>query len=305
MKQKRCILAVFLIFLFAGCNKNPQPMVWEGDVLVYYLDTEETKVVKEGYMPASTEGEAMVRELLAHMQTPSYEGHIAAIPETVNSPEISMGSSGLVTLQFDETYNTVSGVREVLMRAAVVKTICQAPGIDSVEFYVMGQPLMGTQNTPVGIMKPEDFIDNTGPDTDDYQYLYTTVYYANEAGDALIASNLKIPYRVSETEEQVVLRQLIAGPVEDGLYPVLSEKTEVINAFTKDGVCYVDLSGEFLEKLPEVSEEVTIYSVVDSLAELPGIYRVQFYIDGTQKKLYQTMDLTLQYERDLNVIEKE
>lgn len=305
MKQKRWILAVFLLFLFVGCNKKPQPTVWEGDVLVYYLDAEEIKVVKEGYMPVSTEGEPMVRELLTHMQEPSYEEHVAAIPETVKLPEISMGSNGLATLQFDETYDTVSGIREVLMRAAVVKTVCQVPEIDSVEFYVMGQPLMGTQNTPVGIMKPEDFIDNTGPDTDDYQYLYTTVYYANETGDALIASNLKIPYRVSETEEQVVLRQLIAGPVEDGLYPVLSEKTEVVSVSTKDGICYVDLSGGFLDKLPEVSEEVTIYSVVNSLAELPGIYRVQFYVDGAQKKLYQTMDLTLPYERDLNVIEKE
>lgn len=305
MKQKRWIGIVFLFFLFAGCDKEPQSTVWEGDIPVYYLDTAETKIVREGYTPLSAEGEPMVKELLTHMQSPLSEEHVAAVPETVNLPEVSMSASGLVTLQFDETYYMVSGVREVLMRAAVVKTVCQVPEIDSVEFYVTGQPLMGTQNTPIGIMKSEDFIDNTGPETDYYQYLYTTVYYANRTGDALIASNLKIPYSGSETEEQIVLRQLIAGPVEDELYPVLSEKTEVLSTSTKDGVCYVDFSEEFLDKLPEVTEEITIYSVVNSLAELPGIYRVQFSINGAQKKLYQTMDLTLPYERNLNVIEKE
>ncbi len=305
MKQKCWIWIVFSLFLFAGCSKSPQPTVWEGDIPVYYLDKAETKVVSEGYTPISSEGEPLVRELLTHMQKPLGEEHAAAIPETVKLPEISMGTNGLVTLQFDETYNTVSGVREVLMRAAVVKTVCQVPDIDAVEFYVAGQPLMGAQNTPVGIMKAEDFIDNTGPDTNYYQYLYTTVYYANKAGDALIASNLKIPYSGSETEEQIVLRQLIAGPVEDGMYPVISEKTKVLSVSTKEGVCYVDLSEEFLDKPKEVSEEVAIYSIVNSLAELPDIYRVQFYVDGAQKKLYQTMDLTLQYERNLNVIEKE
>lgn len=305
MKRKRMLWRVFFLFLFVGCSKGPQPTVWEGDVPVYYLDAAETKIVREGYTPASGEGGPMVQELLVHMQAPSDEEHIAAIPETVQLPEISMGTSGLVTLQFDETYYTVTGVREVLMRAAVVKTVCQVPEVDSVEFYVKGQPLMGAQNTPVGIMKEEDFIDNTGPDTNYYQYLYATVYYANGAGDALIASNLKIPYSGSETEEQIVLRQLIAGPVEEGLYPVLSGETKVLGVSTKDGICYVDLSAEFLDKLPEVSEEVTIYSVVNSLAELPGVYQVQFLIDGAQRRLYQTMDLTVQYERNLNVIEKE
>lgn len=305
MKRKQMIWTVLFLLLLVSCRKEPQPMVWEGDIPVYYLDTAETKIVREGYTPESGEGEPMVQELLVHMQAPSDGEHVAAIPETVQLPEISMGTSGLVTLQFDETYYTVTGVREVLMRAAVVKTVCQVPEIDSVEFYVKGQPLMGAQNTPVGIMKEEDFIDNTGPDTDYYQYLYATVYYANRTGDALIASNLKIPYSGSEAEEQIVLRQLIAGPVEDDLYPVLSEETKVLGVSTRDGVCYVDLSAEFLDRLPEVSEEVTIYSVVNSLAELPGVYRVQFSVDGTQRRLYQTMDLTAQYERNLNVIEKE
>lgn len=305
MKQRRWIIFGMLFFCLAGCNQNPKSTVWEGDIPVYYLDAEETSVVSEGYTPEQKEGVALVSELLAHMYTPLDEEHTAAIPDTVSFPGIDMETDGLVTLRFNESYSMVTGVREVLMRAAIVKTLCQADGVDSVEFYVAGQPLMGVQNTPIGLMKEDDFIDSTGAGTNYYQYLYATVYYANKEGNALLASNLKIPYSGSEAEEQIVLRQLIAGPVEESMFPVLPENTRVLGVSTKDGVCTVNLSREFLDKLPEVSEEITIYSIVNTLMELPGIYRVQFLIDGEQKKVYQTMDLTSAYERNLNVIEKE
>jgi len=306
MKHRRWLTVVgMLLFCLVGCQGKPQPTVWEGDILVYYLNEEETSIVDEGYTPKEEEGVELVTELLTQMGTPLDKEHVAAIPETIAFPKVIMGVNGLVTLQFDESYGTVTGVREVLMRAAIVKTLCQTVEIDSVEIYVGGQPLMGVQNTPVGIMKSEDFIDSTGPDTDHYQYLYATVYYANKTGDALLASNLKIPYSGSETEEEIVLRQLIAGPVEEEMYPVLSEKVKVRSVSTKDGICTVDLSKKFLDKLSGVSEEITIYSIVNTLMELPGIYRVHFLVEGEQKKLYKTMDLTVTYERNLNVIEKE
>lgn len=306
MKRRKWIVApVILLLVLAGCRSNPQPTVWEGDILVYYLNKEETGIADEGYAPENEGGAELVTELLQHMCTPPDEEHRASIPEQVMLPEVIMGTDGLVTLQFNESYAAVTGVQEVLMRAAIVKTLCQMVEVDSVEFYVAGQPLMGAQNTPVGIMKAEDFIDNTGPATNEYQYLYATVYYANAAGDALLASNLKIPYSGSESEEQIVLRQLIAGPVEETMYPVLPGETRVLSVSTKEGICTVDLSREFLDRLPEVSEEVTIYSVVNTLMELPDIYQVQFLIEGEKKRFYQTMDLTLSYERNLNVIEKE
>ena len=67
----------------------------------------------------------------------------------------------------------------------------------------------------------------------------------------------------------------------------------------------VDFSKQFLKKLPDVTEEVVIYSVVNTLAELPGIYQVQILVEGKQEKLYQKTEFLPIYERNLNVIEKE
>ena len=306
MKQRGWIVVfVLALLLSAGCKNNPEPTLWEGDILVYYPDKDETGLYEEWYDTKEPEGVKLATELLTKLRTPSKDGHIPAIPETVALPEVFIEASGLTTLLFDESYNTVTGIREVLMRAAIVKTLCQTDKIDSVVFYVAGQPLMNSEKMPVGIMKETDFIDSTGPDANYYQYLYAKIYYTDAEGTALLASNLKIPYTGSEAPEKIVLQQLINGPVASEMYPVLSEDVKLLSVSTKDNVCTVDFSREFLDKLPEVSEEIVIYSVVNTLVELPGIYQVQFLVEGKQEKVYQKMDLSVPYERNLNVIEKE
>ncbi len=306
MKRKGWMIGLILaLLLSAGCKKNPEPTLWEGDILVYYPEKDGTGLAKEWYVSKEEDGVKLATELLTKLRAPLTEGYAVAIPESVTAPEVFIEANGLATLLFDESYGTVSGISEVLMRAAIVKTLCQTEKIDSVEFYVAGQPLMNSERMPVGIMKETDFIDSTGPEADYYQYLYAKIYYTNKEGNALLASNLKIPYTGSEAAEKIVLQQLISGPVAADMYPVLPEDVELLNVSTKDSICIVDFSNEFLDKLPEVSEEIVIYSVVNTLAELPGIYQVQFLVEGKQEKSYQMMDLSIPYERNLNVIEKE
>jgi len=306
MRRNKWIAVVFILLLFVcGCRKNPEPTLWEGDILLYYPDESETGLLQEWYVTEEEEGKKLATELLQKLRTPLGKERNSAIPESVKLPEVFIEASGLATLLFDESYGTVSGVREVLMRASIVKTLCQTEKIDSVEIYVAGQPLMNSQKMPVGIMKETDFIDSTGPEANYYQYLYAKIYYANQEGTGLVASNLKIPYTGSEAEEKIVLQQLINGPIVEDMQAVLSDKVKIRSVSTKDNICTVDFSKDFLDKLPEVSEEVVLYSVVNTLAELPGIYQVQFLVEGKQEKLYQTMDLTKVYERNLNVVEKE
>ena len=77
------------------------------------------------------------------------------------------------------------------------------------------------------------------------------------------------------------------------------------NLLVKDGVCYVDFNEKFLERREGISSEVAIYSVVNSLAELSGIYKVQFLINGEIKKTYQNLDFSSSFERNLDIVEGE
>lgn len=307
MKKKRswiflCVLLT--LFSFSGCGETKSSSEDENGTIIFCLDQNEQSVVSRSVKLSATTKENKLTELLLYLREPGEEG-MPAIKDSVRLPMVVAGNNGLVTLQFDESYTTVSGVREVLMRAAIVKTLCQMDFVDSVEFYVAGQPLMGLQNQPIGIMKEEDFIDNTGEDVNYLQYVYATVYYANKTGDKLVASNLKIPFSGSETEEQVILNRLFEGPTEETVRAVASNKVKVNSVSTKDGVCTVDLNARFLEGNEGCSEEVTVYSVVNTLIELPNIMSVQILIDGELSKQVLSIDISKPLERNLSLIEAE
>ena len=300
------VMGLVAVLCLGGCGSETA-YVQEANHLLYFITKDETQLVSEGYEVYGTTTEAQVAEYIRALDSePQNDDYEKAKPASVVISEYKVGKNGQVTLYFDSSYYEVTGVKEVLMRAAIVKTLCQAEDIDAIEFYINGQPLMGALGKPVGLMSDEDFIDNTGPQTNYYQYVYSTLYFANETGDALIESNLKIPYDGTISTEQVIIEQLITGPIEEGMKAAIPEKTKLLKVSTKEGVCTVDFNGEFMKELIGVSGEVTLYSIVNSLVELPHIYRVQFTVNGEVKKQFRdSIDLSGQFERKLELLEGE
>lgn len=81
--------------------------------------------------------------------------------------------------------------------------------------------------------------------------------------------------------------------------------TKVNKISVKDNTCYLDLSSDFLDKRDNISDEVTIYSVVNTLVELSNINKVQFSIDGEQVLLYNDSDnFGEPFERNLDLVLK-
>ncbi len=66
----------------------------------------------------------------------------------------------------------------------------------------------------------------------------------------------------------------------------------------------MDFNADFLDKLPDISDEVAVYSVVNSLVEISGINRVQFTIEGEAYKTYrETLAFDGMFERNLDLVE--
>ena len=74
------------------------------------------------------------------------------------------------------------------------------------------------------------------------------------------------------------LKEVQAGN-EDG-YPTINPAVTILGVTVRDRVCYVNLSKEFLTPVYDVTSQVALYSIVNSLVELPGVNKVQFSIDG-------------------------
>jgi len=302
---------VFMIpIIFAGCdnksNKKNNDVPKETIKKIYYIDTNETKIVSQDYTPVSTTKGDLVKEYLEVLnEEPKDITMKKALPENVQVEEFSFNEDGRLTLNFDSDYKSLTGISEVLCRATIVKTLSQIEDVDYIEFYVNGQPLMGPNEKPIGLMEGSDFIDNTRAED-----VFVTIYYANEKGKALVTSNLKISYDGNRSIEQLIIQQLISGPgviegpVEEEMKKSIPDGTELNKITTKDGICYVDFNDKFMTHIPEVDDEVIIYSVVNSLVELSGITKVKFTINGEVKKNYgDKIPFDGFFERKLEIVE--
>ena len=87
------------------------------------------------------------------------------------------------------------------------------------------------------------------------------------------------------------------------VYPTLNPETKVLSVTINDGICYVNLNETFLTQLNNASAEVVIYSVVNSLIELPSVNKVQISVNGKTDVLYrETVNLSTVFERNLDLV---
>ena len=74
---------------------------------------------------------------------------------------------------------------------------------------------------------------------------------------------------------------------------------------TKDGVCYVNLDTGFTGQGYDVLGTVTIYSIVNSLTDLPGISSVQILVNGETNINYKNnISLETTFQRNPEILEK-
>lgn len=301
MKKKYGILFCFLLVVLTACSKKVNEEISE--YKIYYVNKAATKLVSENFEPENKENKNdMVKEFISAIKSEPKDTNLErALPADVDILGYSFGEADQLILDFSATYtSSLTGTREILARAAIVKTFVQIKGIEYVEFTVMGYPLSLGDKT-VTMMKASDFVETTGFT----QNAYVTLYFSNKKGDALIESRREVDYDGIISVEQLIVNQLIVGPVEReyGMIPTLNPETKLNSVTTKDGICYVDFNEKFLENLNGVSEQVTIYSVVNSLMELTNVNKVQFLINNKIVKLYKTVELDELFDRNLDIIE--
>lgn len=308
------LLAVVMLFGLWACTKTGKKVdALPGSVnyKIYCLTNEETELVSETFYSNEKDTRTVLRQLIERLEQPPEDISCKrAKPEPVKIKDFDLKDDGKLTLNFNSEYRQVTGLSEVLMRAAIVKTLCQAPGVDSIEFNVDGQPLMENEDKPVGFMKGENIIDNTGDETNFYQNANLSLYFSTSNGQGLTTVPVSIKYDGTITLEQLIIRQLIAGPdnisgVNTELVKATIPDSVTLNAVSVvEGICYVDFSPEFLKPMEGIDPQVSIYSVVNSLVELSHIDKVEIIIDGKSVVSYQdTVEMNQTFERNLDLME--
>lgn len=300
--------------MIVGCKSQKKISVIEKEdtaFKVYYMDSSDSKIVCETFLPEEETTENLIWECIGVLKNaPQNSTYKSVLPDPIEVLDITLQDKGQLTLNFNEAYAAQNGITEILARAAIVKTISQVEGVNYIEFYVNGLPLMLSVDKAVGFMTPEDFIDNTGEETNFYQNATLTLFFAKAGGQMLKEIRVNIVYDGTISMEQLVIQQLIAGPSSisgidlDEVLATVPPNTKLIKISVKDGICYLDLSNEFIDKNPDITNEVAIYSIVNSLVELSSIDKVQFSINGEQRATYRDgMVFNVIFERNLDLVE--
>ena len=68
-------------------------------------------------------------------------------------------NDNVLYLDFSKEYNSMEPIREILCRAAFVKTLTQAEGVEFVAISCEGQPKLDSAGNPVGALGKSDFVE--------------------------------------------------------------------------------------------------------------------------------------------------
>ncbi len=308
MGKKRGFVWLFACFAFlVSCGSGEETdrsLVYN----IYALNKEETRIFSNEYVAQSTEQAALIEELLSQLaatpEKPEYRAPLSGNFELIG---YSVEEKQLI-LNFDEQYKGLPPTTEVLARAAVVRTMTQIKGIDYVSFQVRSAPLTDSAGNVIGIMSADMFIDNAESEMNSKEKVRVRLYFANETGDKLIETNRTLVYNSSTnvSMERLVVEQLIGGPseqVKDKAFPTVNPETKIVSVAVRDGTCYVNLNENFLSQIYNVSPEVTIYSIVNSLAELPNVSKVQIAVNGDSNVMFrENTSLAGTFGRNLDIV---
>ncbi len=305
MKQTGKYFFLLLLLTACICACASKEKRQEGkSYQIYYVNKEGTAISPYEYTTETTDREALLNELLQQLGTASEKlEYKPPLESGFSLLNYSLAEDQLI-LSFDEGYKAQEKIAEILVRASIVRTLTQIEGIRYVSFQIKSEPLTDASGAVVGIMNAEQFVDNAGNEINTYEKVKLTLYLADESGERLKPVNRTVVYNSNISMERLVVEQLVGGPKEsEKAFPVINPETKVISVNVKDGICYIDFDSAFLTQIYNVTSEVAIYSIVDSVAELSNVNKVQISVNGSTTVSYkENISLSTVFERSLEIV---
>ena len=296
------VLAALLLITLCACQSTQGVQNDQSNIYVYDLGSDMSHIeAKEYYIDIDGDISASVGNLLQRIiDGPHGNRVLSAIPEEITSVTYVIGQK-TVGVNFNSAYNEVSKMRRILCEAAIVKTLCQLDDVYAVSFSVEGVPLCDSDNIPVGLLTPDSFVENDGSMINTYERAQLRLYFASEDGRSLVEKVESVTYNGNISTDRLIVDNIVRGPRSTDAFATVNPETRVNSVTTQDGVCYVNLSKDFLNKITNVTDEVMVYSIVNSLTDLTNINKVQILIDGDMNVSLGEFDLSKMYERNLEM----
>lgn len=285
-----CIIVIPCLFLLG--SKVGQPNTQQAEV--YYLVNPSNTLKSIDVDVTESETVEAARTLLEKMkEQPKKDGMVSAVPHQVDFLSVRLENQ-TAYVDVSASYLALRNAQEVVCRSALVWTLTSLPDIQYVQLSVEGRNLRTDEGVEVGAMNRENVCIDAEISAETTEYAILQLYFTNSSADAFMIEDRVVEVNANQAREKTILEQLIAGPLESGYYPTVSPDVKIREVTTTDdGICYVNLSQDFLTKpaADSVSETLVVYSIVNSLCELDNVDKVQFLVEGEKiENLQKSLD---------------
>lgn len=293
------------ILIFSGCSGTGETEGQQNGPYIYYVDSNMTSLYT---FPVGTEtNDPDIDDYIKMLsEAPAGSGVRAPLGDiTILETEIK---DKVLTLDLGREYQTLSSTREILTRAAIVKTLTQIEDVNQVEFLVGGVALTNAKGDVIGAMDKDKFVDYFGKEQEALLSENLTIYYIYGDGGELIAETHRVYFENTLSLEQAVIKCMKENPENNGARCAITQNTNIINITTTDGVCYLDMDMSFYDPNSDINPTVAVNAIVNSLCELDNVRHVQVNIinptEGTgQDSLVETLSGT--YEKNMDIVRTE
>lgn len=304
--MKKLIIGILaLCFVCLGLTSCIQETEESGGFRIYFINETEDQLVEQEYAPQKTGGEDLIRELLDCMKHPDDATLKSAIPTQIEVIRLQL-QEGHLTLDFNAAYRGLDNVTEVLLRAAVVQTLIQVPEVEDIRFTSEEEALYDISGAEMGAMDENTFIDAKGEGINSYQYAALTLYFSDTSGEKLVREMRNVHYSSNNSLEKVVVEQLLSGPVNTKLSPVLNENAKILETSIEGNTCILNFDKAFNQAPANsaATPQTSIYALVNSICDVCEVSRVEIQIEGSTREVYRDeVGLDQQFRRRAELIE--
>lgn len=297
------VLAAALLLGFGGCGgKNSEKLKVFFKSGIENSLNEETRIMKTD-KKTTTEDRAkfLISQLI---QGPQDEKNRALLSKKTQLLSIAI-NGGVATVNMSKEFSKADGVNALLLRLSFVNTLCALDGIDGIVIQVDGKPIVSdATGKEVGVMNAEDIAFDTD-DKPSSTKSHIVLYFPKKGGEKLVRETREVELQKALSIERTVISELLKGPEDSSCTNAVPSETKLMSIETVDNVCFVNFSTEFVSKTSpgSLSTTLALYSVVNSLCELPGVKAVQILVNGENNVEFGNYVLDIPYEADLSITE--
>lgn len=305
-----CLLCVLLM----ACGqketeKTTEHKLLKNEIYMYYVNTDLTDVVKKEFRiklenTLEDNVDLIMKEFITQTGNEEFQSPIPSGIEYVSN--VFDEKHGRLTINVNILYDEVQADALLFFKTCVVKTLQQLEDVDVVAIALTDLANPDSETATATENFDEYSFAMSFGDSNGYQQKGSIVlYFATPDGESLKEYHKAIEISNNTSLAEVVVAALIEGPKQDGYQATIPENTTVSNISVKDSICYVDFSDEFYNTDNPMRNDIIVYSIVNSLVELPTVSKVQFLRNGEKQSFYrETMPFDALFERNLDLIEQ-